>query len=126
MSQVFEHFTIEEWNKLINLFHWSLKSWGLWINIMPNAQSIYNVWYLRYNDITHKTLYTSNSFNQLILNNWFLKNNIIHKNAFIWYNIIKRIIFKISVFFHKVLLLSIWSSLPKIYTMNLISIIRKE
>jgi len=125
MSHVFEHFALEEWVKLSKLIYSALKKNWIWINVMPNAQSAYNSWYLRYNDITHKILYTPNSFSQVLLNSWFKKDNVIHKNAFIWYNIIKRIIYKLSIVFHKILFLSIWISFPKIHTMDLMSIIKK-
>ena len=126
MSHVFEHFTLEEWIKLARLIYQALKKWGLWINEMPNAQSIYYATYWRYNDITHKIIYTTNSFNQILLRAWFKRENIIHKNEYIGTTLIKRFIFKIWYILHKIWMLSLWVSLKEPHTFNLITIIKKD
>lgn len=125
ISHVFEHFSIEEWLKLSKLINSSLKNKWIWINIMPNAQSLYYSWYMRYVDITHKIIYSPSSFNQVLLKSWFNKENIEHKNMFIWYTVFKRLLYKIWLYFHKLLLASVWSKLYQPHTDNLISIIKK-
>jgi len=81
MSHVFEHFTIEEWIVLARYICEHLAHQGTWINIMPNAWCITGC-LGRYSDITHKTIYSSNSFNQVLLRAWFTKNKIHHFNMF--------------------------------------------
>ena len=72
-SHVFEHFSIEDGIHLATLIKEHLiDDTGRWINIMPNASSIM-AWLGRYNDITHKVLYTENSFNQVLKMVWFQK-----------------------------------------------------
>lgn len=66
MSHVFEHFSIEEGITLANQVLKHLKPHGKRINIMPNAGCI-SAGVARYNDITHKVIYTSNSFSQVLL-----------------------------------------------------------
>lgn len=81
MSHVFEHLTLEEWQKLSRLIHKSLNPGWQWVNVMPNASSLSWSSFGRYNDITHKIIYTPNSFNQVLLQTWFMIENIQHKNA---------------------------------------------
>jgi len=126
MSHVFEHFTLEEWIELSKLINASLKKWWLWINEMPNAQSIYYASYWRYNDITHKIIYTPNSFNQVLLKSWFKRWNLIHKNEYIWTTLKNKIIHKFFIFIHKILILWMWLILKEPYTFNLVSIIKKD
>lgn len=124
MSHVFEHLSLEEWKKISILIYESLKKWWVWLNSMPNAANPYSGSYRRYSDITHKIIYTDNSFNQILLSSWFIKNNIIHKNQYMWYSYIKRVIYLIWISINKFLRSSIWY-LPKIYTDSIISIIKK-
>ena len=93
MSHVFEHFTIGEGIVLAKYIHEHLTEKGKWINIMPNAGCISGC-LGRYSDITHKTIYSSNSFNQVLLEAWFYKNNVHHFNIFP-NNFVKRILAKL-------------------------------
>ena len=126
MSHVFEHFSLEDWIKLASLIKKSLKKWWLWINKMPNAQSLYYACRWKYTDITHKIIYTPNSFNQILLRPWFKRKDIAHKNEYIWTTVIRRIIFKVWYLFHKVWMLSIWVWLKEPHTFNLITLIKKD
>lgn len=83
MSHVFEHITNDKTHELATGIFESLKANWVWINIMPNAGSLFSAPFARYNDITHVSLYTYNSFNQILLPAWFLNENIHHKNAVI-------------------------------------------
>jgi len=123
MSHVFEHLSLEEWIQLTKLIYWGLKKWWQWVNIMPNASSIFFSWYLRYNDITHKTLYTENSFNQVLLNN-FTEENIVHKNYITWNKTIKGLIVKVMSYIWRMIIRSMWFGVPKIYSLEIISIIK--
>jgi len=125
ISHVFEHFSIEEWILLSKLIFKSLKSNGVWINIMPNAWSLYYSWYMRYVDITHKTLYSYESFSQILLQSWFQKDKILHKNFLVSCKFYFRFVKTIWIFIHKILLWLIWQSFHKIYTDNLLTIIKK-
>jgi len=80
MSHVFEHFPIDDWIILAKLIAQHLTPHGVWINVMPNAGNISGC-LARYNDITHKTLYTSNSFNQVLMEAWYNKSQIEHFNV---------------------------------------------
>lgn len=127
ISHVFEHFTLEEWKKLSWLIHWSLKKWWKWINIMPNAWSLFFSWYWRYNDITHKILYTENSFNQILLNH-FEKDKVEHKNSeFLpWKNNLKNYVIKhalMPIILYIIRLLQF--PIEKIWTFEMISKIKK-
>lgn len=81
MNHVFEHFTIEDGIILAIHIKQHLSHDWIWINTMPNAGCISGC-LGRYSDITHKTIYSSNSFNQVILEAWFDKDNIHHFNVF--------------------------------------------
>ncbi len=80
LSHVFEHFSIEEGIRLARQIAHHLTPQGVWINFMPNAWSISGA-LGRYNDITHKTIYTSNSFNQVLQEAGIPKENIHHFNV---------------------------------------------
>ncbi len=124
-SHVFEHLDNKETSELIKLIFQSLKKWGVWVNIMPNADSV--IWWVswRYIDITHKTIYNINSFEQTIaLENVNFKL-IKHLNSYIWQNFIKRIIHLIFLFFTKIYYTSMWRTFPKIYTWEIISLCYK-
>lgn len=67
---ILEHFTKEELFKILSLIHKSLKSGGKLISQIPNAQGIYYT-SIYYGDITHETVFTCQSLNQLFLNTGF-------------------------------------------------------
>ncbi len=94
MSHVFEHFSIEEGITLANQVLKHLKPHGKRINIMPNAGCI-SAGVARYNDITHKVIYTSNSFSQVLLEAGFDRWNIQHFNVYPA-GFIKKMFFKLS------------------------------
>ncbi len=122
MSHVFEHFTIEEWIELSKLINSHLDSNWIWINIMPNAWSISSS-FARYNDITHKQIYTSDSFNQVLLLWNFSTNRIRHLNTFINY----WLLWFIYLFIHpiRIILLKLIWWYSKIYSFEILSFIRK-
>ena len=80
MSNVFEHLSVDEWKNMLKSIYLWMKSSGTFINIMPNAWSLFMSSYGRYNDITHKVLYTSASFNHILLDAGF--KQVMHKNVF--------------------------------------------
>jgi 2-polyprenyl-3-methyl-5-hydroxy-6-metoxy-1,4-benzoquinol methylase len=97
LSHVFEHFTIEEGISLAKQISKHLAPKGMRINIMPNAWCI-SCWVARYNDITHKVIYTSNSFNQVLLEAGFHLWEIQHFNV-LPRNIIKKAFFRLAGLF---------------------------
>lgn len=130
MTNVFEHFEIEKWQILIeSILNW-LRKWGSFINIMPNAWSIFMASYWRYNDITHHVLYTENSFNHLLLNAWFKSTNIIHKNIYFCNpNKVKQFFYRgiqrIFISFMKYLLLVSWYPCEKVTTFEIFTQTKK-
>lgn len=123
MSHVFEHFSLEEWRELANLIKERLNVGWIWLNIMPNANSV-NAGHSRFNDITHKNLYTPNSLNQVLLSTWFNYSNISHHNVFWYYK------FPYNVFFFfakkiRILWLKIIWAYNEIFTFEILSIIKK-
>jgi len=125
MSHVFEHIDDDHSWKLIKLIYWSLKKWWVWINIMPNAGSLFMSNFAMYTDITHKRIYSSNSFNQLLLNNWIIKENILHKNIYYNRRKINSSITKIISRLLKILLEISWYWTDKIHTFEILTIIKK-
>lgn len=126
VSHVFEHLDEHERNEMIFWIYQWLKMGGIWINYMPNADSILKVWHLRYNDITHRTIYNENSFSQVInsITDWF---NIENYNTYIWVKSwLRRIIHLTSRFLTKYYYLSMGYTFPKIYTFEIISILTKR
>jgi hypothetical protein len=108
------------------VFSWLKNNW-IWINYMPNADSVLlsNNW--MYIDISHKRIYNSNSFEQLL--NISLKNyEVEHINAYIWYSMfIKRLIHNIFLLVTKIYYKWMWMiAFPKIYTWEFISVIIKN
>lgn len=95
MSHVFEHLDEKNANEAIKLLYSSLKKWWYFINYMPNADSYLNPSTLRYIDITHKTIYNKNSFEQLILTNWIVFSTIKHFNTLPAINPYIKFLFKI-------------------------------
>jgi len=82
MSHVFEHLTPDEADRYVVCIRDALETGGMYINVMPNAGSLFssNLW--RYADSTHKTLYTEVSFSQVLLSWGFNWDSIEHRNAF--------------------------------------------
>lgn len=81
MSHVFEHLTKEQGLELATNIHNSLKTWGTWINIMPNAASLFSASLGRYCDFTHEILYTSVSFSRLLTCAGWNEDSVIHRNT---------------------------------------------
>jgi len=124
LSHVFEHIDLKDAEILSELIFRLLNKWWYWLNIMPNAWFIFSN-YFRYWDITHKILYTDNSFNQILLKSWFNIENILHRNDILWQGFIKRIALNyIWKFFYKIFILLIYPDI-RIYTPTIISIIKK-
>jgi hypothetical protein len=128
-SHVFEHLIKNEANELIKWIYTSLNDWWCRINYMPNADSHLNACSLRYHDITHKYLYNTHSFEQIILTNEVSFSKMMNFNSFPFVNKYIRFIFKIT---HPIFLLItklyyywMWCSFPKIYTSEILSILRK-
>ena len=123
ISHVFEHLEEERACEISKLIYESLKLWWIWINTMPNAEAPYTS--QRYLDVTHKKIYSSNSFSQILLEIGFEKNNINHYEQVLGNNIIIRGIMKIFKYFHKAFLLSAGIYPPKIFTQNIFTIAKK-
>lgn len=129
ISHVFEHLNKNEAGELIKLIYSSLNTWWYRINYMPNADSNLNACSLRYHDITHKYIYNSNSFEQIILSNGIEFSKINHSNSFPAINhyikILFRIIHPIFLWITKLYYYWMWYSFPKTYTSEILSIIKK-
>lgn len=123
-AHVFEHFSIDDGIILADLIYSHLKDGGKWINIMPNASN-FMAGYGRYNDITHKVLYTENSFTQSLTYAGFSKEKIEHRNAKFqrrwWVVYVQKLVSRI--FSYVCILLDI--PLQRIYTFEIYSIITK-
>jgi len=125
LSHTFEHLNQIQRSECIKSIYEMLKNWWIRINYMPNADSILRLWTIRYNDITHFTLYNHHSFSQLLHDSWYFKN-IESYNTIVWFsNILYRLSHIIFLFFTKIYYLWIWASFPLIYTQEFISIIKK-
>lgn len=125
VSHVFEHLDDNERIDCINWIYWILKKWGYWINYMPNADSDLMLWYWRWGDITHYTIYNSLSFSQL-LRKYSKFTSIEHSNTYVWYQLFFfRWIHKIFLWCTKVYYLWMWVRYPEIYTWELLSFIKK-
>lgn len=125
VSHVFEHLDEKERIEMIEcIYNWLKKNW-IRINYMPNADSIFRLWTLRRNDITHKTIYNDNSFSQVIYDsgcNFEIKNfstYVYPKNTF------NRMVHLIFLFFTKIFYLGMWYPFPAIYTFEIISVLKK-
>ena len=126
LSHTFEHLNDIQRSECIKSIYEMLKDWGRWINYMPNADTILRLWTVRYNDITHFTVYNHHSFSQLLHSSWYFKN-IESYNTIVWFsNIFYRISHIIFLFFTKLYYLWIWASFPKVYTQEFISVIKKD
>ena len=126
MSHVFEHLDEKERKGCIKLIYQSLKKWGVWINYMPNCESIIESCKFRYYDLTHKTSYCPHSFEQL-LNENITNYKIIHLNSYVWtWIFFKRLIYLFFLNMTKIYWKWMWRSFPKINTWEFISIIKKN
>jgi len=92
MSHVFEHFSIEDGIDLAKLIRAHLNDNWVWINFMPNGGSLIGN-SLRYCDITHKTIYTVTSFNQVLKISWFQAKDISHHTVFPLLSLAPRIMY---------------------------------
>lgn len=79
VSHVFEHLDEKERIEMIESIYWWLKKEWVRINYMPNANNFLYASSIRYWDITHKTIYTENSFSQTV-HSTNLPFEIINKN----------------------------------------------
>lgn len=124
-SHVFEHLDTGTSSKLVDGIYKSLEKWWIWINIMPNADSVFNSTSMRYCDITHMILYNSISFVQKINSRENVCFNIQHYNDRAT-TIIRRMIHIPFKFIFKILYLWMMQKMPTYYTSNLISVLKKE
>lgn len=128
-SHVFEHLNKTEAGELIKSIYSSLNIWWYWINYMPNADSHLNSCSLRYHDITHKYIYNSHSFEQIILTNEISFSKIEHFNSFPAINHYIKFLFKIIhpifLWISKIYYYWMWYSFPKTYTSEILSIMEK-
>lgn len=124
MSHVFEHFTHEQSTLYIEKIYKTLKNSWIYINIMPNAWSLFSSSILRYADNTHKKLYTDNSFNQVLLSWGFLFENIKNLNSKSWPYLlmIVRIFIKYII---KFFIRFMWYSTSNIDTLEIITFAKK-
>lgn len=131
MSHVFEHITLDKVDNMIQLIYSSLNQWWIWINIMPNAGSLFMWTYGRYIDLTHIKIYDHNSFSQLLMSNNIWIENIKYYN---YYNptILKtnsRIFMfwtKIFSYFFKIIISLAWYPTSHIHTFEILTIITKR
>ncbi len=121
MSHVFEHMDIDIGIELSKMIYSHLQEDGIWINLMPNGASLgWNG--LRYCDITHKTIYTLTSFNQVLRIAWFLDTKVKHFPIFPKLNIVLSAIYFVAYYFPFYLLGKMTGN---IYTMELMTIAKK-
>jgi cyclopropane fatty-acyl-phospholipid synthase-like methyltransferase len=124
MSQVFEHFTLEEGMKFLKLIPKRLNQEGMFINAMPNANGYFNTPSNRYNDITHKIIYNAQSFSQLL--RVLGLNNFLHKNSYQGRNKLENLIHRIYLKFFQIHITLLGYHVWKIYSHVLISIIKRN
>lgn len=128
MAHVFEHLNKDQADETVKLIYKSLNEWWVWINYMPNADSL-RAPTLRYNDITHKTIYNANSFLQIILSNDINYSQINNKNTIAAVSKISRTMFKIIhpifVLLTIIYYLWMWVMFPKIYSSEMLTIMKK-
>jgi hypothetical protein len=126
-AHVFEHLDETERIEIIKWIYFWLKNWWIWINYMPNADSFIFADHLRYWDITHKNIYTTEAFEQL-LNISQIDYSIEHLNIYIYVNkwLFWRMIHKFFVFITRIYYMWMWLYLPEIYTWEFINIITKK
>lgn len=128
MAHVFEHLDEDEADKTVSMIYSALNTWWYWINYMPNADS-QKACALRYIDITHKKIYNTHSFEQIFLANDAGFSNIYHFNTLPSISPMIKFIFKII---HPIFLLltkfyytGMWLLYPKIYSSELLSVMKK-
>lgn len=121
MSHVFEHMDIDIGIELSKMIYAHLKEEGMWINLMPNGAS--PGWNgLRYCDITHKTIYTITSFNQVLRIAWFQDTKVTHFWIFPKLNLILAVIY---FFLHYFPFYVLGKMTGNIYTLEFMTIARK-
>ena len=123
MSHFFEHFTLEEGEKLLRLIKKNLNQNGVIINIMPNAGAYFGATRSRYIDITHERLYDSYSFSQILKNIGF--SYIEHRNFYIGNNKFEHTIHKLALKIFEVFIGILGYSKSEYYTSGLLTIIKK-
>lgn len=128
MSHVFEHLPTEVANQSVNLIYQKLSSGWCWINYMPNADSM-KACALRYIDVTHQTIYNTNSLEQRLFMNDAEFREVKHSNTLPAIHPIIKSVFKII---HPIFLLStkiyyfgMWLTFPRIYTSEILSVMKK-
>lgn len=128
MAHVFEHLDEKEANETVSLIYSSLTTWWYWINYMPNADS-HKACALRYHDITHKKIYNSHSFEQILLTNDAMFSNINHYNTLPSLSPFIRFLFKIIHPFFliptKIYFAGMWILFPTVYSSEILSIMKK-
>lgn len=128
MAHVFEHLPPDTANRAIQLIYEHLNNDGYWVNYMPNADSL-RACGLRYIDITHQSIYNTNSFEQIIFSNNVDFSQITHFNTLPAINPYVKMIFKVihPVFltFTKIYYYGMWIIFPKTYTSEMLSILKK-
>lgn len=128
MAHVFEHLSEEEAIKAIKLIHEHLNIDWYYINYMPNAACLKWCMYM-YHDITHKRIYDTDSFEQISYMNNIQWTKIHHKNtipvASPFFVFMFKCINPIFVFFSKIYYFGMWYLFPRIYSSEILSIMRK-
>lgn len=125
MSHVFEHLDKAQREECIVEIWKMLKPWGIWINYMPNADSVLWAVHWRYCDYTHFTIYSELSFSQLLNTHWTF-SSIKHINIYIGFSsYIKRVIHIFFLYMTKLYYITMWRPFPSIYTWEIITITRK-
>lgn len=128
MSHVFEHLPEDVANQSTKLIYQKLNEWWYWINYMPNADSM-KACALRHIDVTHQTIYNTNSLEQRLFMNDanFLEVN--HFNTLPAIHPVIKSVFKIIhpifLVFTKIYYFGMWLTFPKIYTSEILSIMKK-
>lgn len=124
-SHLFEHLDEKERVEIIHHIHNSLNNWWIWVNYMPNADSVIEATAWMYIDITHHRVYNTHSFSQLINYSWVYFSEIKNLNAFIGCSFIKRLIHNFFLIMTKIYYLWMGRNFPAIYTWEIISILKK-
>ena len=126
MSMVFEHLTIDQDKKLIELIYKKLNTWGVFINYQPNADSYFNSVSSRYIDITHERLWNWNSYIQFVKSCCNISGyEVTFRNSYIGGNWFLHAVHKITKFFFEIFLLLMWYDKKSIYTKSFYSILKK-
>lgn len=128
MSMVFEHLTIDQAKRLIELIYKKLTPWWIFINYQPNADSYFNSVSSLYIDITHERLWNWNSYTQFIKSYCDIRGiyELEFRNSYIWKNLFEHLCHKIVKFFFELFLLLMGYDKKKIYTKSFYSILKKS